>query len=265
LFAQFDRPRRLAAVHAHPDDETLFTGAALALATEFDFEVRLICLTSGEASELPVPVPEASDSELDLAGRRRLVKLAAACSALGVSDVDAVHSWIDSGGKDHPRAFQYIPPKVLTAIVGEKLAAFDPTVVLTLDADGVTGHIDHIAVASAVREVLADFSPERPITLAAAIPVGIVSAARETMAGLSLGQVGSGGFIGTTAAVTHVVKQGSAGDRKRLAMDRYQPGLGTQNLADLTAAWPRRGNTLLARAVLDELERASLVETYVRI
>jgi LmbE family N-acetylglucosaminyl deacetylase len=251
-------------VHAHPDDETLFTGAALALAADLGYQIRLVCLTGGEAPELAVPIAQASSARLAAAAQRRLPKLVAACADLGVTDIDATCGFIDAAGANHPLALHRAGIDAIADLVRRKLAEFDPAIVLTLDADGVTGHGDHIAAATAVRQAVAALpAATRPMVLAAAVPAEIVARAHSTLGDVTKDRVGSGRLVGTRAAITHTVACGACGDRKRAAMDRYRPGLGTAKLTNLIANWPGRDDTLLARAILDELGRAGLAETYV--
>src|SRR5919112_1877241 len=82
-----DHPRRMLLVHAHPDDETIGTGATMAKYASENALVTLVTCTLGEEGEILVPDLEhlAADRE-DGLGRHRIEELAAACEAMGVTD-----------------------------------------------------------------------------------------------------------------------------------------------------------------------------------
>jgi N-acetyl-1-D-myo-inositol-2-amino-2-deoxy-alpha-D-glucopyranoside deacetylase len=75
-----DVPRRLLLVHAHPDDETIGTGATMARYAAQGAAVTLVTCTLGEEGEVLVPELEhlAADRE-DGLGQHRIGELAAAC------------------------------------------------------------------------------------------------------------------------------------------------------------------------------------------
>src|SRR6266545_728139 len=82
--------RRLLAVHAHPDDESITTGATMAYYVSSGAHVTLLTCTLGEEGEVLVP-------ELSL--------LAAAMAHLGVTDhryLGAPGRFRDSGMMDTP-------------------------------------------------------------------------------------------------------------------------------------------------------------------
>src|SRR3954467_5996626 len=106
--------RRLLLVHAHPDDETIGTGATMAKYAAEGAEVCLVTCTLGEEGEIIPPELRylAADKE-DRLGEYRIHELAAACAALGVRDhrfLGGPGRWRDSGmhgapTNDDPRAF----------------------------------------------------------------------------------------------------------------------------------------------------------------
>ena len=74
-----DHPRRLLLVHAHPDDETIGTGATMAMHAAAGDLVTLVTCTLGEEGE--VLVPELEDLAADRSdglGRHRIEELAVA-------------------------------------------------------------------------------------------------------------------------------------------------------------------------------------------
>jgi N-acetyl-1-D-myo-inositol-2-amino-2-deoxy-alpha-D-glucopyranoside deacetylase len=96
-----DTPRRLLLVHAHPDDETIGTGATMARYASEGAAVTLVTCTLGEEGEVLVPelAHLASDRD-DALGAHRVEELAAACEALRVTDhrfLGGPGRWRDSG------------------------------------------------------------------------------------------------------------------------------------------------------------------------
>src|SRR5215471_13832140 len=93
--------RRLLLVHAHPDDESIATGATMAKYAAEGAGVTLITCTLGELGEIIPPelAHLAADRENRL-GEYRIGELAAACAALGVEDhrfLGWPGRWRDSG------------------------------------------------------------------------------------------------------------------------------------------------------------------------
>jgi N-acetyl-1-D-myo-inositol-2-amino-2-deoxy-alpha-D-glucopyranoside deacetylase len=148
-----DRSRRLLLVHAHPDDETIGTGATMARYAAEGVLVTLVTCTLGEEGEVLVPELEhlAADRE-DGLGRHRVEELAAACEALRVEDhrfLGGPGRWRDSGmmatpSNDRPDCFWQAAPdeavRELVAVVRE----VRPQVVVTYDEKGGYGHPDHV-------------------------------------------------------------------------------------------------------------------------
>ena len=148
-----DHPLRLLLVHAHPDDETIGTGATMAHYAAERALVTLVTCTLGEEGEVLVPglAHLASDKD-DALGQHRIGELAAACEALRVSDhrfLGGPGRWRDSGmmgtpQNDHPDCFWRADldeaVRALVAIVRE----VRPQVVVTYDSNGGYGHPDHI-------------------------------------------------------------------------------------------------------------------------
>src|SRR3954469_15628650 len=88
--------RRLLLVHAHPDDETIGTGATMAKYAAEGAQVTLVTCTLGEEGEIlgPELAHLASDQD-DALGPHRVQELAAACAALGVTD----HRFLGGAGR----------------------------------------------------------------------------------------------------------------------------------------------------------------------
>jgi N-acetyl-1-D-myo-inositol-2-amino-2-deoxy-alpha-D-glucopyranoside deacetylase len=152
-FTPLDVPRRLLLVHAHPDDETIGTGATMAKYAAEGALVTLVTCTLGEEGEILEPGLEhlAADRD-DTLGQHRIGELAAACEALGVRDhrfLGGPGRWRDSGMIDtaanqRPDCFWRADfdeaVRELVAVVRE----VRPQVVVTYDENGGYGHPDHI-------------------------------------------------------------------------------------------------------------------------
>ena len=123
---------RLAAVLAHPDDESRIVGGTLALYVSRGARVSLYCATRGEAGDTSM-APEA-------VAALREQELRAACGILGV-DAMRVGSFPDGG------LSQADPEAVVEEIVGF-LRTERPQVAITFGPDGRTGHPDHVAVGA---------------------------------------------------------------------------------------------------------------------
>src|ERR1043165_7164945 len=104
---------RLLLVHAHPDDESLWTGGTIARYAAAGVQVTLVTCTLGEEGEIiPASLAQlAAGAAAQLRGGRGGGPRAA-CAALGVSDhryLGGMGRWRDSGMVDtaanaHPRA-----------------------------------------------------------------------------------------------------------------------------------------------------------------
>lgn len=127
----------LAAVFAHPDDESFGCAGAMALARDADAPVRLLVATRGEAGT-PDGTP---DEELVLT---REEELRAAARAIGLDEVTMLEGYADGGVADRP--FEQLVQEIAIW-----LAARRPQAVVTFGPHGVTGHPDHIVVGNATR------------------------------------------------------------------------------------------------------------------
>lgn len=145
--------RSILFVHAHPDDETISTGATLARYAADGAKVTLVTCTLGEEGEIHVPALSGlAASEADQLGGYRISELAAACSALGVSDqrfLGGAGRYRDSGmmglpSNDHPRSFWKADLDEAASALLEVFREVRPQVLVTYDPNGFYGHPDHI-------------------------------------------------------------------------------------------------------------------------
>jgi LmbE family N-acetylglucosaminyl deacetylase len=136
---------RLAAVYAHPDDDTFGVGGTLAKHAA-DVDYTLIVATSGEAGEISDPA--LADQE-NLAAVRE-VEEREALRELGVPNA-SIHflRHPDGGLKDVPR-------EGIVRRVAELLEEARPQVVVTFGPEGITRHDDHIAIGRIATEAFHD-------------------------------------------------------------------------------------------------------------
>ncbi len=148
-----DNPRRLLLVHAHPDDETIGTGATMAKHAAAGDLVTLVTCTLGEEGEILLPGIEHLASGLeDGLGQHRVGELAAAMEALRVTDhrfIGGPGRWRDSGmmgtpQNDRPDAFWQADLDEATRALVAVVREVRPQVVVTYDEKGGYGHPDHI-------------------------------------------------------------------------------------------------------------------------
>jgi N-acetyl-1-D-myo-inositol-2-amino-2-deoxy-alpha-D-glucopyranoside deacetylase len=153
-------PRRLLLVHAHPDDETLWSGGMIARYAAAGVEVTLVTCTLGEQGEvIPAELHDLAADRADQLGGYRVAELRAACAALGVTDqrfLGGVGRWRDSGmvvepgarastpTDVHPRAFAAGDLAEQVDALATVLAEVRPQVVVTYGPDGGYGHPDHV-------------------------------------------------------------------------------------------------------------------------
>ncbi|MFZ5922976.1 MAG: PIG-L deacetylase family protein [Chloroflexota bacterium] len=130
----------LLAVFAHPDDESFRPGGTLALLARRGVRVQVLTATRGQAGSRgnpPLCAPEGLPA-------MRENELRCACSALGIE------SPILLDYQDGQLAAA--DPERLAAQILQVVKEIRPQVMLTFDADGLSGHPDHIAIGQAAAQ-----------------------------------------------------------------------------------------------------------------
>jgi N-acetyl-1-D-myo-inositol-2-amino-2-deoxy-alpha-D-glucopyranoside deacetylase len=145
--------RRLLLVHAHPDDETIGSGATMAHYAASGAHVTLVTCTLGEEGEILVDdhAHRAADKD-DSLGEHRAIELAEAMSALGVTDhrlLGEAGKYRDSGmmglaDNDDPASFWQADLLTASADLVAVIREVRPQVLVTYDDFGGYGHPDHI-------------------------------------------------------------------------------------------------------------------------
>jgi N-acetyl-1-D-myo-inositol-2-amino-2-deoxy-alpha-D-glucopyranoside deacetylase len=143
---------RLLFVHAHPDDETLATGATIAHYAAQGADVRVVTCTLGEEGEvIGEQYARLSVDHADQLGGYRISELTRALGALGLGAphyLGGPGRWRDSGmGTNHARGRQRWVDADMDEAVDELVAVITemrPHIVVTYDPEGGYGHPDHI-------------------------------------------------------------------------------------------------------------------------
>ncbi|HEY7174368.1 MAG TPA: N-acetyl-1-D-myo-inositol-2-amino-2-deoxy-alpha-D-glucopyranoside deacetylase [Micromonosporaceae bacterium] len=184
-------------VHAHPDDESVGTGATMAHYAAAGATVTLVTCTLGEEGEIHVPaLAQLAASEADQLGGWRITELNDACDALGVSDhrfLGGAGHYRDSGmmglpTNEHPRCFWRADVDAAARLLLEVLDETRPEVLVTYDPNGFYGHPDHIQahrVAMRAAEMAADagYGPDKIYWTA--VPNSALAAGLEAFRGSS--------------------------------------------------------------------------------
>ena len=145
--------RRLLLVHAHPDDESIGTGATMARYAAEGARVTLVTCTLGELGEIiPPSLAHLADGDGSRLGEYRIGELSAACAELGVTDhrfLGGPGRWRDSGmmgteGNDDPRCFWRADVAQAAAELARIIRDVRPQVLVSYDERGFYGHPDHI-------------------------------------------------------------------------------------------------------------------------
>ncbi|MEI2776910.1 MAG: N-acetyl-1-D-myo-inositol-2-amino-2-deoxy-alpha-D-glucopyranoside deacetylase [Tetrasphaera sp.] len=173
---------RVLYVHAHPDDETIATGASIALLGAEGHDVHVLTCTLGEQGEVIPPelVHLGADHDDDL-GRHRIGELSAALEVLGATghilgaDRRRFSRYRDSGmagspSAARPDAFVNADPGEVIALMRATIAEIHPDIVVTYESRGGYGHPDHIQAHRVVCAAIATMATP-PHTYAVFTPI----------------------------------------------------------------------------------------------
>ena len=130
-------------VHAHPDDEAIFTGGTIALLAARGWRVVLVLATHGERG-----LPVVAHGGLHGLGAHRVAETRRAAELLGVARVEFL-GYEDSGlvgdpANRAPGAFVATPADEAADRLATLIAPERPAAVVTYDATGIYGHPDHV-------------------------------------------------------------------------------------------------------------------------
>lgn len=195
--ADTPQPLRYLFVHAHPDDETLATGVALAHLARAGHDVHVLTCTLGEEGEVIPPRLRhlAADAD-DTLGPYRRGELRAAMAQLGVQErvlgedpaTRSGSSYRDSGMADtpanaDPRSWVAAPEDEAVGAVRAHIEALAPDVVVTYDEHGGYLHPDHVSTHRRTRAAVAQLPPQRrPALYVVLVPADEAAADRAWVA-----------------------------------------------------------------------------------
>lgn len=149
--------RRLLAVLAHPDDESLGFGGTLAKYASEGVEVCLVTATRGDRGRFfGVPLSDSRHPGPAALGDTRERELRAAASVLGVRDVAV----LGYGDQELDRA----EPREAVARIAAEVMRVRPDVVVTFGPEGAYGHPDHIAVSQFTTAAIVAAAPTSAVS-----------------------------------------------------------------------------------------------------
>jgi N-acetyl-1-D-myo-inositol-2-amino-2-deoxy-alpha-D-glucopyranoside deacetylase len=137
----------LMTVHAHPDDETISTGGAMARAVAEGRRVVLVTCTDGAMGEIVVPERDTPDEHRRL-GATRVHELEAAMGELGVTEWENLgyrdSDMMGRAGNLDPRCFWQADLDEAIGRLVWLVRRYRPHVMTTYNEFGGYGHPDHI-------------------------------------------------------------------------------------------------------------------------
>jgi LmbE family N-acetylglucosaminyl deacetylase len=136
------RGQTVLALHAHPDDEAIFTGVTLRRLAEAGARIVLVLATAGELGESLVPL-----SPGESLATRRVRELEQSAALLGVSRL-LLLGRRDSGlpgSSAHPMALTRADPMMLARRIADLALAENAATLIHDDDEGIYGHPDHRA------------------------------------------------------------------------------------------------------------------------
>lgn len=128
--------KKILLVFSHPDDESFGPGGTIALWAERGYNIHLLCATKGE---------NGNNHTTRKTAQVRMRELHSAARILGIQKVSFLN-FTDGHICNH-----HIPQ--LAQDIASYVRIFQPNIMMTFNLNGVSGHLDHIAVANAATMV----------------------------------------------------------------------------------------------------------------
>ena len=128
--------KKIMAIVAHPDDESLGLGGTLAKYAAEGAEVSVLMATKGERGRFGTA---AVSPGMDIVGKTRAEELLKAAEVLGVQHVRFL-GYVD-------RDLDQAPPQQIIEEIALHIRDLQPQVVLSFGPEGAYGHPDHIAIS----------------------------------------------------------------------------------------------------------------------
>lgn len=154
LLVNWTGPKILMTVFPHPDDETMASGGLLLAAKKYGWETVVVTLTHGEAGKIYL---NAKGKTLKQIRREELKK---AIKILQVNDL-VLGNFPD--GKLKKSKLSWIK------WLKKQIEHYSPSLVISYDHSGLTGHPDHISLSAELKKILLPLKP-KPTLLWATLP-----------------------------------------------------------------------------------------------
>jgi N-acetyl-1-D-myo-inositol-2-amino-2-deoxy-alpha-D-glucopyranoside deacetylase len=172
-------PKRVLLVHAHPDDESLFTGHVIAERLAAGAEVYVLTLTRGERGKVKLTDLKPLEGQSKQMGAFRTAELMTALAAYDTETASVQHSfagtraYLDSGMRinalGRPTRKRILDEMSLVAVATPVIAddivavmkSFRPDAVITYNRKGGFGHPDHKKAYEATSMAIRKYSKDR--------------------------------------------------------------------------------------------------------
>lgn len=155
---------KILAFFAHPDDETMLAGGALALLARSGAEVHYLCATRGEGGE----VGEPPITEAENLGQVREEEMVCAVQALGGRSLTFL-GYTDPRVGPEEELYAYTDNlTMLSGQVAASIRQFGVEVVITHGSNGEYGHPAHVISHRAAAIAVLSFGEESPLLYTAA-------------------------------------------------------------------------------------------------
>jgi N-acetyl-1-D-myo-inositol-2-amino-2-deoxy-alpha-D-glucopyranoside deacetylase len=136
--------RTVVVVHAHPDDEAIFTGATIRRLADHGARVVLVTATAGELGTPRYPLHGRSIGDVRRAELERSAELLGVARLVLLGRRDSGLPGWESG--QHPQALVRADLPAVARTLAALVEAEQAEAVIGYDADGIYGHPDHVAV-----------------------------------------------------------------------------------------------------------------------
>lgn len=158
------------AVHAHPDDEAIWTGGVLADLAQRGAHVTVVTCTLGEEGEVIGDTYKfLTSNKADQLGGLRAKELHDSLNCLGATGIflGGAGCWRDSGmgtsdAHEHPRAFVNSGEAAVEQLK-EILRATKPHLIFTYGPNGGYGHPDHIRAHQITHQAVEELAITTPV------------------------------------------------------------------------------------------------------
>jgi LmbE family N-acetylglucosaminyl deacetylase len=153
---------------AHPDDETMLSGGALALLARAGAEVHYLCATRGEGGEVGEPA-RCTREELGTVREGEMRCAVQTLGGAGVEFLEYVDPLVGENNELHPYTNDF---EGLVARIIDHLQRQQPDVIISHGSSGEYGHPAHVLTYFAVCKAIEKLGEQAPMlyTFSAAFP-----------------------------------------------------------------------------------------------